>query len=88
MDDRSQRPRELDTEPPDLERVSDALYEDEGVDDRRVVLAVRNRELVVGGSVGSPEEANRALLVAERFGAPVVDRLQVDPGLHDPPNRP
>jgi hypothetical protein len=79
----SGRPREFDTEPPDLEEVSAALHDDEGVDDRRLVLAMRDASLVVGGSVASREEADRALLVAERFGMAVVDRLQVDPALRE-----
>jgi hypothetical protein len=86
--DRSGQPRAFDTEPPDLGEVSAALDEDEGVDDRRVVLALRDGSLVVGGSVASPEEADRALLVAERFGVPVVDRLQVDPALREGTERP
>jgi hypothetical protein len=88
MDDASGGPRELDTAPPDLEEVSEALLEDERVDDRRVVLARRNDALVVGGSVASQEEADRALLVAQRFGVPVVDRLRVDPALREGPERP
>lgn len=88
MDDRSGRPRELDAEPADLDEVTRALHDDEGVDDSRVVLAMRNDALVVGGSVASPEEADRALLVAERFGVPVVDRLQIDPALREGTGRP
>jgi hypothetical protein len=86
--DNSGQPRQFDTEPPDLGEVAAALHDDEGVDDRRVVLAMRGGSLVVGGSVASPEEADRALLVAERFGLPVVDRLQVDPALREGTERP
>jgi hypothetical protein len=88
MDHMSERPREFGTEPPDLEEVSAALREDEGVDDRRVVLAMRDASLVVGGSVATREEADRALLIAERFSARVVDRLQVDPALREGVERP
>jgi hypothetical protein len=87
MDDRSGRPREFGTEPLDLEAVSAALRDDERVDDRWVVLAVREGSLVVGGSVASPEEADRTLLLAERFGLPVVDRLRVDPALREATER-
>jgi hypothetical protein len=45
--------------------VAAALREDEGVDDRRVVMAMRDGSLVVGGSVPSPEEADRTLSIAK-----------------------
>jgi hypothetical protein len=63
--DRSGQLRGFDTEPPDLQEVAAALREDEGVDDRRAVMAMRDGSLMVGGSVPSPEEADRTLSIAE-----------------------
>jgi hypothetical protein len=83
MSESSGAPREFDTEPPGLEEIAADLHDDEGVDDRRVVLAAEGDALVVGGSVATQEEADRALLVAERSGAQVVDRLQIDPALRE-----
>jgi hypothetical protein len=83
MSESSGMPREFDTEPPGLEEIAADLHDDEGVDDRRVVLATEGDALVVGGSVATQEEADRALLIAERSGAEVVDRLQIDPALRE-----
>jgi hypothetical protein len=83
MSESSGAPREFDTEPPDLEEIAADLHDDDGVDDRRVVLAAEGDALVVGGSVATQEEADRALLVAERSGAQVVDRLQIDPAVRE-----
>jgi hypothetical protein len=83
MDDRTGAPREFNTEPVDLEEVADALRDDDGVDTRRVRLAMHDDELVLGGSVASPEEADRALDIAEQSGLPVVNELQVDAALRE-----
>jgi hypothetical protein len=83
MDEWSGAPREFNTEPVDLDEVADALREDEGVDTRRVRLAMHDDELVLGGSVASPEEADRALDIAEQSGLPVVNELEVDPALRE-----
>jgi len=83
MDDTSGEQREFNTEPVDLEEVADALRDDDGVDTRRVRLAMHDDELVLGGSVASPEEADRALDIAEQSGLPVVNELQVDPALRE-----
>jgi len=87
MSESSGMPREFDTEPPGLEEIAADLHDDEGVDDRRVVLATEGDALVVGGSVATQEEADRALLIAERSGAEVIDRLQIDPALRRQRNR-
>jgi hypothetical protein len=83
MDDTSGEQREFNTEPVDLEEVADALRDDDGVDTRRVRLAMHDDELVLGGSVASAEEADRALDIAEQSGLPVVNELQVDPALRE-----
>ena len=75
--------REFNTEPVDLEEIADALRDDDGVDTRRVRLAMHDDELVIGGYVASPEEADRALDIAEQSGLPVVNELQVDPALRE-----
>ena len=84
----SEEPREFGGEPPELAEIRAALDEAEGVDARRIVLAPDDGRAVVGGSVASPEEADRALGIVEGFGVPVVDRLQVDPGLREGTERP
>ncbi len=83
MDDTSGGQREFNTAPVDLEEVADALRDDDGVDTRRVRLAMHDDELVLGGSVASAEEADRALDIAEQSGLPVVNQLQVDPALRE-----
>jgi hypothetical protein len=83
MDDTSGGQREFDTEPVDLDEVADALRDDDGVDTRRVRLAMHDDELVLGGWVASAEEADRALDIAEQSGLPVVNELQVDPALRE-----
>jgi hypothetical protein len=75
-------------EPPELAEVWAALVEDQGVDTRRVVIAVRDGALVIGGAVGSPEEVDRALSVVSGFGVSVVDRLQVDLALREDDQEP
>jgi hypothetical protein len=82
MDDTSGA-REFNTEPVDLEEIADALRDDDGVDTRRVRLAMHDDELVIGGYVASPEEADRALDIAEQSGLPVINELQVDPALRE-----
>jgi hypothetical protein len=82
MDDTSGA-HEFNTDPVDLEEIADALRDDDGVDTRRVRLAMHDDELVIGGYVASPEEADRALDIAEQSGLPVVNELQVDPALRE-----
>jgi hypothetical protein len=82
MDDTSGA-REFNTEPVDLAEIADALRDDDGVDTRRVRLAMHDDELVIGGYVASPEEADRALDIAEQSGLPVVNELQVDAALRE-----
>jgi hypothetical protein len=77
------RQTELGRGPVDLREIWEGLEESEGVDTRRVVLAQRGDAVVLGGSVGSPEEADRAAMVVEGFGVPLLNRLQVDTVLRE-----
>jgi BON domain len=76
------------TEPPELSEIRQALDDAEGVDARRVVLAADDGRAVLGGSVASAEEADRAVAIVERFGVPVVNRLQIDTALREGTERP
>jgi BON domain len=75
--------REFGTEPPDPAEIWAALEDDDGIDTRRVLVAVRDEAVVLGGAVASPEEADRASSVVSSFGVPVVNRLQIDPALRE-----
>jgi hypothetical protein len=70
-------------DPPELAEIWAALDDASGVDTRRVLLAARGEAIVLGGSVGGPEEADRAVAIVSRFGVPIVDRLQIDSALRE-----
>src|SRR6266498_3126164 len=80
--------REFGTEPPTFDEIIVALEEAEGVDARRLVLAPDDGRALLGGSVASPEEADRAVAIVEGFGVQVVNRVQVDPALREGTERP
>ncbi|HZD00429.1 MAG TPA: hypothetical protein VFA46_09650 [Actinomycetes bacterium] len=80
--------RSFGLEPPELAEIWAALDDASGVDTRRVLLAARGETVALGGSLGSPEQAGRAVAIVSRFGVPIVDRQQIDSALREGTERP
>ena len=70
-------------DPDVVDEIRAALDESERVDARRIRLVPEAAEVVLQGSVASPEEASAAALIAERYAPHVRSELQVDENLRE-----
>jgi hypothetical protein len=66
-----------------LDRIRERLRVSTRVGDDRIEVAARDDDVVLLGAVASPEEATVAEQLAEEYATPVVNELQVDPGLRE-----
>ena len=66
-----------------VEEIRAALEDSDRVDARRINVRASDREVVLEGSVSSPEEASAAGVIAEGYSTRVVSRLQVDANLRE-----
>ena len=67
----------------DAALIEEALKESERIDAAYIRVRPDGDRVVLEGSVASPEEAEAAVLVAERHAEVVVNHLEVDPGLRE-----
>jgi BON domain len=66
-----------------LERIRERLRVSTRVEDERIEVATRDDDVVLLGTVASPEEATVAGQMAEEYATSVVNELQVDRGLRE-----
>jgi hypothetical protein len=66
-----------------LEQIRERLRVSTRVDDERIEVATRDDDVVLLGTVASPEEATVAGQLAEEYATSVVNELQVDRGLRE-----
>jgi hypothetical protein len=66
-----------------LEQIRERLRVSTRVDDERIEVATRDDDVVLLGTVASPEEATVAEQLAEEYATSVVSELQVDRGLRE-----
>jgi len=66
-----------------LEQIRERLRVSTRVDDERIEVATRDDDVVLLGTVASPEEATVAEQLAEEYATSVVNELQVDRGLRE-----
>jgi BON domain-containing protein len=66
-----------------LETIRERLRVSTRVDDERIEVATRDDDVVLLGTVASPEEATVAGQLAEEYAGSVVNELQVDRGLRE-----
>jgi hypothetical protein len=71
-----------------LEQIRERLRVSTRVDDERIEVATRDDDVVLLGTVASPEEATVAGQLAEEYATSVVNELQVDRGLREEVEQP